>query len=195
MAAGTSDSILVFLELPYAGADPDTVDILGAMRNRQVFGRPEVGDNVAIVRCDSMPSVATIVIDTEKLTDEWCYDVLPSLRRRMVHPDSLPQRLREMLLEPRQYSLVLKDGGMAFATGSRPMPQDEQSPLVYPQAKNYGQWAIFNGRLVLSEVRRDSTGTTVVGTDTASFVRLRRDTLVLRFRDGERTYHKKQEAE
>ena len=214
-AAGSSDSILVFLRLPYRGADPDTVDILDALQSRQVFGRPEVGDNVAIVLGDAVADSiaecaadsitdslmvepqkyarARCVIVTEKLAGQWCYEVTPRLRRRLGE-GPLPSRLQKMLEEKREYSMMLKLSGEMFSMGGRARQTEEQSPVVWPRAKNYGRWAIYNGRLVLSEVKRDTAGTvTVIGSDTADFVRLRRDTLILRFSDGERKYYRKEE--
>ena len=214
-AAGSSDSILVFLRLPYRGADPDTVDILDALQNRQVYGRPEVGDNVAIVlgdcvadstaECaadsitDSLMVVpqkyasARCVIVTEKLAGQWCYEVSPRLRRRMGE-GPLPSRLQKMLEEKREYSMMMKLSGEMHTMGDRARQSEEQSPVVWPRAKNYGRWALFNGRLVLSEVKRDTAGAvTVIGSDTADFVRLRRDTLILRFSDGERKYYRSDE--
>ena len=191
VAAGTNDSILVFLELPYSGADPDTVGILAARERRQLFGWPEVGDNVAIVRSDSDASEARCVIVTEKLVGQWCYEVLPQLRRQMSE-GPLPERLQQMLDEPREYAVVIRQGGAAITIGSRARQGDEQLPVAYPLAKNYGRWQLFNGCLLLDEVRRDTTGTaTTIGTDTAHFVRLGRDTLTLRFADGERTFYRK----
>ncbi len=192
-AAGSNDSILVFLALPYDGADPDTVDILHARMQRQVFGHPQVGDNVAIVRNDSDSTIAERVIVTERLARRWCYNVYPRLRRKMGE-GPLPPRLQQMLEETREYSFVIKLGGTMLTMGAHARQADEQLPVVYPRAKNYGLWAIFNGRLLLSEVKRDTTGTvTVLGTDTADFVRLGRDTLVLRFNDGDRRFYRKEE--
>lgn len=217
-AAGSSDSVLVFLRLPYNGADPDTVDILDALQNRKVFGRPEVGDNVAIVLGDAVADStassladslaedsmfvepqkyarARCVIVTEKLAGQWCYEVHPRLRRRMGE-GPLPQRLQKMLEEKREYGMVLNLSGEMHTRGAYSRQTDEQLPVVWPRAKNYGRWALFNGRLVLSEVKRDTAGAvTVISTDTADFVRLRRDTLILRFSDGERKYYKKEEEE
>lgn len=192
-AAGTNDSILVFLELPYNGADPDTVNILEALRQRRVFGRPTVGDNVAILRNDSDSTMAERVIDIEQFAGTWCYNVYPRLRHKLGE-GPMPQRLLKMLEEPREYGMVVKPAGMLVTLGARPRPADEQLPVVYPQAKDYGGWAIYNGRLVLSEVKRDTAGNRItIGTDTADFIRMRRDTLILRFNDGDRRYYKKKE--
>ena len=195
-AAGSSDSILVYLRVPYKGADPDTVDVLNALQNRQMFGRPEVGDNVAIVLNDSDKTIAERVIVTEKLAGQWCYEVTPRLRRQLGE-GPLPARLQKMLEEKREYGMVMKLSGDVRTLGAHVRPSDEQLPVVYPKAKNYGRWALFNGRLVLSEVKlpegTEKAEVTVVSTDTADFVSMRRDTLILRFSDGERKYYRKTE--
>lgn len=217
-AAGSNDSLLVYLRLPYRGADPDTVDMLSARQNRQMFGRPEVGDNVAIVlggcvadsvmdsAADSVATDSTIaeerryavakrIIVTEKLAGQWCYEVSPRLRRRMGE-GPLPERLQKMLEEKREYGMAMKLTGEMRTMGAHARPSDEQLPVVWPRAKNYGRWAICNGRLLFSEVKRDTAGVvTVISTDTADFVRLRPDTLTLRFSDGERKYYRKEEKE
>lgn len=194
-AEDCNDSILVFLELPYTGADPDTVNILDALRNRQMFGRAKVGDNVAILLNDSDHQTADRIIVTGQLAGTWCYNVYPRLRRK-IGEGPLPPRLQQMLEEPREYGLVVKPDGVMLTMGVHARRGDEQLPVVYPRAKNYGQWAIFNGRLVLSEVMRDTTQTvTTISTDTAELVRLRRDTLILRFNDGERKFYRKTEEE
>lgn len=192
-AAGSSDSVLVFLRLPYHGEDPDTIDVLGALQRRQVFGRAEVGDNVAIL--PGQGDSARCVIVTEKLAGRWCYEVSPILRRKMGD-GPLPERLQKLLEEKREYGMTMKLSGEVYTMGAYPRQADERTPVVWPHAKNYGRWALYNGRLVLSEVKRDTAGVaTVIGTDTADFVRLRRDTLVLRFSDGERKYYRKGEEE
>lgn len=195
-AAGSNDSVLVYLKLPYRGADPDTVDILNALQNRQMFGRPEVGDNVAIVLNDSDQAVAKRIIVTEKLVGEWCYEVTPRLRRKLGE-GPLPERIQKMLEEKREYGMTIKLSGEMYSMGAHSRQADEQLPVVYPKAKNYRRWAIFNGRLVLSEVGHtegtEKAEVTVTGTDTADFVSMRRDTLILRFSDGDRKYYKKLE--
>jgi len=193
VAEDCNDSTLVFLELPYTGADPDTVNILDALRDRQIFGRAKVGDNVAILRNDSDRMVADRVIVTEQLAGTWCYNVYPRLRRKLGE-GPLPPHLQQMLEEPREYGLVVKPAGVMLTMGAHARRGDDQLPVVYPRAKNYGHWAIFNGRLVLSEVTSDSAqAVTTISTDTAEFVRLRRDTLILRFNDGERKFYRKTE--
>lgn len=194
VAAGSNDSILVYLTLPYRGADPDTVSILEALQRRQVFGRPAIGDDVAIVRSDSDSTVAKRVIVTERFVGTWAYQVFPKLRHQMGD-GPLPPHLQQMLEEPREYSMVVKPSGDMFVTSAHGTRQaDEQLPVVYPKPKRYGHWAIFNGRLVLSEMKRDTTdAVSVVSTDTADFIRMRRDTLILNIAGEERKFYRKTE--
>ena len=44
---GTTDSLLVLL--PYTGADPDTFDIINASQQKQIFGKPFIGDELAVI--------------------------------------------------------------------------------------------------------------------------------------------------
>lgn len=194
-ATGTNDSILVFLKVPYQGADPDTVDILEARSNHQIFGKPEVGDNVAILLNDSDQTLAERVIVTEKLVGRWCFEVYPRQRRKLGEGPP-PPRLQKMLEEKREYGIVIKLSGEVLSMGAHARQADEQLPVVYPLAKNYGRWHIFNGRLVLSELKR-GTGNdfTIIGSDTADFIRLKQDTLILGFNDGERKFYRKEEDE
>lgn len=77
---GSNDSILVILKS--VESDPDTIDILEARINRRVFGRPDIGDEVAIKMNPERKSAADIVINIDRLKGEWCYQVMPHLRRR-----------------------------------------------------------------------------------------------------------------
>lgn len=193
-AEGTNDSILVFLTLPYNGADPDTVSIFEARRNRQFYGWPDTGDAVAVLRSAEDSTKAGHVIMIQDLLGKWCYEVYPTLRRTTLNDSMLPQRLKDMLQVAREYSLMLKNDYSALSMGSRSQADDEQSPIVYPKARRYTQWHIFNGRLVFTETTRDSLDNRIaVGTDTADIVRLRRDTLMLQFADSLHTYYRKAE--
>lgn len=198
---GSNDTILVFL--PSDCSDPDTFYILGASRNRQVFGHPMIGDKVAVVVDPANPKVADMVIDLKELKGEWCYLVQPELRQRAgVNMATQLQELREAsdsaykkLMQPREYGFEIKSDYVARPIGmTYNMTSDEESPVIFPPLKRYRQWHILNGLLVLSETRRDSTGAlNVINNDTARFVMMRRDTLVLRFSDGtQHGYYRKQ---
>jgi hypothetical protein len=163
-----------------------------------------IGDKMAVVASDADPRVADLVIDMEELKGEWCYLVKPALRARAgLSQAALHQELKEdtviqKLMEPREYGFEIKSDYVARPIGlTRNMTSDEESPVVFPPLKRYRQWRIFNGQLILSETSRDTTGVvSVTNSDTARFVLMRRDTLVLRFADGsEQGYYRKQTVE
>lgn len=196
---GCTDTILVFL--PRSGGDPDTFNILNASRRQHVFGHPMIGDRMAVVINPENPKVADLVIDLEELNGEWCYQVMPRLKERAGMTEAIKREMLadsaiQQLMQPREYGFQIKSDYTARPIGSvyRTMSNDDESPIEYPTLKRYREWHIFNGRLVLNETTRDSLGNQVVtGRDTAEFVLMRRDTLVLRFADGERGYYRKEE--
>lgn len=196
---GCNDTILVFL--PRQGGDPDTFNILNASKSRQVFGRPMIGDLVAVLTNRENPKVADMVINIEQLKGKWCYMVEPKLREIAGMPlsrlqgemrEEMDSMLRD-LLQPREFGVEIKSDYTARPIGViRSMTSDEESPVVYPPLKRYREWRIFNGRLILSEGARDSLGNiNVTNNDTAQLVLLHRDTLVLRFEEGVQGYYRK----
>ncbi len=200
---GCNDTILVFL--PRQGGDPDTFNILNASKSRQVFGRPMIGDLVAVLTNRENPKVADMVINIEQLKGKWCYMVEPKLREIAGMPlsrlqgemrEEMDSMLRD-LLQPREFGVEIKSDYTARPIGViRSMTSDEESPVVYPPLKRYREWRIFNGRLILSEGARDSLGNiNVTNNDTAQLILLHRDTLVLRFNEGEQGYYRKVEGE
>lgn len=199
---GSNDTIIVFLNDPYDGSDPDTLDILEASKAQQVFGSLRIGDRVAIMRDTADNRRASRVIVTQDLLGQWCYKVKPSLRRvagmegqsNETAVSQLPDSLQQLLDTEMEYSLVLKTDSMAYSIGMRlaAATADEQSPIEYPATKRYAQWYIRDGRLLLTESAIDSLGNSrPVSTDTTELVMLTPDTLVLRFADGERGYYRK----
>jgi hypothetical protein len=199
---GSNDSILVYLPDPYDGSDPDTLDILNATRQHQVFGRMQVGDRVAIMRDTVGRNRASLVIVTQDLQQQWCYKVKPRIRRRaeLVNDSvgltywELPDSLQEQLMAEREYGFTLKADSIAMPVGMRQVSADEGSPVEYPPLKRYRQWYISNGRLLLVETSLDSLGNLMpVAMDTAQLVELTPDTLVLRMADGLHGYYSKKE--
>ncbi len=196
---GCTDSIIVLL--PLSGGDPDTIDILNARIGRKVFGRPKIGDQLAVIFDTIGTNVARLVVNIDELQNQWCYQVHPRLRRRFGDtasvqqlPPNLPDSLRRRWLQPREYGFDLRRDHQARPIGAIRRTEAEQGPVEYPPLKRYQQWRLFNGRLLLSEMSRDTTGRQqVTSTDTADLVLLRRDTLVLRFADHEQGYYRKQE--
>ena len=196
---GCTDSLLVFL--PFSGGDPDTIDILNARVQRRVFGRPDIGDQVAIVLSDKDKKVADIVINIDRLKGQWCYQVMPRLRRLAgVSADSIvqlpadfPDSLRQRWFQPREYGIDIRGDYSARPIGMQRNNADRQNgPVEYPTLKRYREWRIYNGHLLLCEARRDTLGNEqIINTDTADIVFMRRDTLQLRFKDHEQGYYRK----
>lgn len=199
---GCTDTILVILR--DIKADPDTLNILNATRNHRIFGTLSIGDKVAVVLNRKDSAVADLVIDMESLRGKWCYEVMPTLRKRadMTEQvarqqfDELPDSLRDLLMMPREYGFhILGERNIKPVGRSiRTQTDDEESPVEYPVMKQYRDWHLYNGRLVLSETSSDSLGQQhITSNDTAKLVMLTPDTLVLRFADGTRGYYNKKE--
>ena len=195
---GCTDSLLVYL--PFSGGDPDTIDILNARVQRKVFGRPEVGDEVAFVLNASHKKVADLVINIDRLKGSWCYQVMPKLRRRLGAsadsvvqlPPDFPDSLRKKWFQPREYGLELQRDNIVRPIGTQTRGKEQQGPVEYPEMKRYREWHIYNGHLLLMETRRDTTGARkAISTDTADIVVMRHDSLLLRFADHEQGYYRK----
>lgn len=196
---GSNDSTLVILTS--IDSNPDTIDILEARINRRVFGRPEIGDQVAITMNTERTSTADIVINIDRLKGEWCYQVMPRLRRRVGAaadsavqlPPDFPDSLRKKWFQPREYGFELRRDNTVRPIGiQRNEAERQPGPVEYPTLKRYRQWHVFNGHILLSETRRDSLGhQQVISTDTADIVFLRRDTLQLRFANREQGYYRR----
>ena len=166
---GCTDSILILL--PFEGGDPDTFDIIRAYQERQIYGRPRIGDELAVILNPEDKQEALKVINIERLKGQWCYQVTPTFRnidkmpqkmqRRMM--ERIPDSVKERLMAPREYAIRLKRNHFAQSVGAG----------------------------------RNSTNTAQKRTleyDTADIVRFRRDTLVLRFKDHEQTYYRKKDS-
>lgn len=195
---GCTDSLLVYL--PFSGGDPDTIDILNARVQRKVFGRPEVGDEVAFVLNASNKKVADLVINIDRLKGSWCYQVMPKLRRRLGAsadsvvqlPPDFPDSLRKKWFQPREYGLELQRDNIVRPIGTQTRGKEQQGPVEYPEMKRYREWHIYNGHLLLMETRRDTIGARkTISTDTADIVVMRHDSLLLRFADHEQGYYRK----
>lgn len=197
---GTTDTILVFLSVNNIQDDPDTFNILSASRKHHVLGQLKIGDNIAVVRNANDSTVADFVIDMENLQATWCYQVLPTLHvradmkgnteRQMLN--NLPDSVRELLTIAREYSMQLKADHSVTSRGKFNSFEEENQLVDYPNIKRYGLWHLLNGRLLLSEMELDSLGNAYVSsTDTADFLLMTPDTLVLRFKDETRHYYPK----
>ena len=185
---GCTDSVLVLL--PYMKQELDTFDIIDAFQEHRIYGRPRVGDDLAVIVNPDSSSQVLMVVNLSKLKVQWTFRVTPTLRHEPSHLPArqLPDSIRQRLMAPREYSIRLKNGGMAMTTGSFHQQGNEaMSPVKYPLVKRYAAWKFYNGRLILIPDTASHQEP-----DTAVIQLLRSDTLVLRFRDHEQGYYRKQ---
>ncbi len=199
---GCSDSILVLL--PFTGGDPDTFDIINAYHEHHIYGRPRIGDELAVILNPEDKQEAVMVVNIERLRGKWCYQVMPHFRnidnmpgriqKRMLQ--RIPDSVRQNLMVPREYGFQLKRGYTAQSIGGmRQTTTDNMSPVEYPKVKRYKEWRLFNGRLLLitDSVSLANGKKGLPEQDTVDIIQLRRDTLVLRFSDHEQGYYRKTE--
>lgn len=201
---GCTDTILVLLS--NVESEPDTFNILKATKMHRVFGRPKIGDRLAVVRSPKDSTVADMVIDLEDLRGQWVVLIPPTLRERADHPgltqkqlaELLPDSLREVLMVPHEYGFQIKNDNTMRPLGVNynPTTTDDELPVKYPVVKRYREWKLLNGNILLTVTELDSLGQshpTLV--DTCSFVYLQGDSLALRFNDGVQGFYRKPEGE
>ena len=196
---GCTDTVLVFL--PGKGGDPITYNILDATKKGRIIGRPTVGDWVAVILNKEDTMVADMVIDLDQLKGTWVELAYPTVKERIKevaideemqkHMDSLVQAM----MKPVEMGFSLKRHYQAQAVGIRRNRTqiDEKSPVIFPEMKHYTKWHVINGRLVLTSQNRsqnDSVSQEEVN-DTADFIFMTRDSLRLRFKDGEKGFYRK----
>jgi len=200
---GCTDSILVFL--PYTGGDPDTFDIITANQQGRIYGRPHIGDELAVILNPEDTVEALAVIDLEELKGSWCYMVTPTLRnidnmsnrmRRRMMAD-IPDSVRRSWMKPREYTLRLKRDHTALHVRGVPRQTttDEMSPVEYPQVRHYTEWHLYNGRLILKAdtIKGFTKEGDVPVVDTVDIRLLRQDTLVLDYQGQRQSYYRKRE--
>jgi len=198
---GCTDSLLIVL--PAKGGDPDTFSIFDAQMKHQILGRPTIGDKLAVVLNREDSSVADKVINIDRLEGKWCYQVMPRLRRMTAdsagagrQPVNLPDSLLRRWLQPKEYGYDIRRDYIVRPLGTITSMEEKQRPVEYPPLKRYREWHLFNGRLILSETRHDTAGTSrIMSSDTVDIIRLRRDTLVLRFADREQGFYLKKDED
>ena len=196
---GCTDTVMVFL--PGKGGDPVVYDILDATKEGRIIGRPQVGDWVAIIVNGEDTTKADMVIDLDQLKGTWVTKVMPTVRERIDIVTDVPDLQAEFdslvaeQMKPIEMGFSLKRHYTAQAVGRR-RAIAEDSPVVYPSIRNYTEWHVINGQLILTADTtagaREATGNKAkLENDTADFIFMTRDSLRLRFRDGERGYYRK----
>lgn len=192
---GSTDSVVVVLK--YSGGDPDTFNILNAMRMHQVFGRVKIGDELAIILDADNKKEVDMMVDLDELKGSWCYKVMPHMRdiagmpKRMqqMMQKHMPDSMMQSLMVPREYGFKLKRDFQSSPIGyvQHNASTDDMSPVEYPTLKWYNEWRIYNGKLILTQnttkMMVDKKDRKVIN-DTAEILLLRRDTLALKFNDG-----------
>ena len=102
---------------------------------------------------------------------------------------------------PREYGFTLKRGHVARAVGRimRSNSLEDDSPVVYPEVKNYIKWYMLNGRLVLISGNNMMHGSAqpqkqTLSMDTLDLISLSEDSLVLMQHGVRYGFHRKLNA-
>ncbi len=203
---GTTDSVIVLW--PFSG-NPITYSCIDAKQNGRVIGKPEIGDWVGIMKNPEDSTEAQMVIDLDMLKGTWTYPVMPVMKelqnmsrrmqRRMMA--NMPDSVKETFFVPREYGFTLKRGHAAQPVGRimRSNSLQDDSPVQYPEVKNYKQWYMCNGKLLLISGFPPMMGDTkkkpkpdVV--DTLEFRYMDNDSLILSQNGTTYHFHRKQNA-
>lgn len=206
---GCNDSILVFL--PDSGGDPVKYNIINARRNNQYFGRPEVGDRMALLVNPENPMEVLMAIDMERFCGTWVYTVFPEMRKipsteeiariEATYSKEEIQKFDSLLatlMVPREYGYTFKRDHTAASVGGPPRKTalDDDAPVIYPTMRRYTEWHVFNGKVIFSYggFNRSSNGTQQemqLHNDTAQLLLLHPDTMVIQFADRIQGFHLK----
>ena len=144
---GCSDSVLVFL--PDSGGDPINYSILEARLNHQVFGRPRIGDRMAVLVDTANPKALMLAINMEQVNGTWYYEEMPQPRHRTAVPSSNTNEGEQQMSEedrqrrdsfiqtymvPREYSYTFKRDQTVNTQGGPPRSSslDRNTPVEYP---------------------------------------------------------------
>ena len=201
---GCTDSVLVVL--PSDDSDPVKFNIIEAMRSHKVFGRPKIGDMMAVVVSKDNKRKADMVIDLEELKGTWVYLSMPKMRkhgpmggRPMAMPKPDPERdsMMKAMMVPIEQGFKIKKNfqmepvGLQYATTSL----SGDNPLEYPQVKYYKEWNLLNGKLVLTEgtieIGRHKRKKARLARDTVEIMLMMKDSLQLKFKNGIKSYYRK----
>ena len=200
---GCSDSVIVLL--PNEGGDPVKFDIVTAKRNGQVYGTPEIGDELAIVPTPIDPYEAEMVIDLEQMKGTWTFQVVPKLKPNPTKSEDeimaeMSDSMKAALFIPREYGFTLKSYNQASPVGYiiKSNSLEDESPVEYPKVTVYTSWHIFNGRLYIYKDTVDEQGHRIpqdsVGFDSGSMRYLSADSMAALFGKKVMQYHRKKNA-
>lgn len=203
---GTSDSVVVLWTF---GGDPKTYSCIDAKHDNRIIGTPEIGDWAGVMVNPDDSTEATMVLDLDQLKGTWTYPVMPVMKelqnmskraqRRMMA--NMSDSVKETYLVPREYGFTLKRGHKAQAVGRimKSNTLEDDSPVQYPEVKNYHQWYTCNGRLLLvsgemqmPDAKQQTRPKTEV--DTMDFVFMSADSLILTLNGQRYHFHRKENA-
>lgn len=205
---GSSDTAIIVY--PFDGGDPVTYNCLGASKQKMIIGKPQTGDWVGLVLDKEDSTTATMVINLDQLKGTWTYAVMPTfkefknlskrMQKRMEKEalENMPDSVKETYLVPREYGFTLKRGHAAQAVGHIFSNSDveEDSPVEYPAVRNYRQWFMWNGRLILvsadGAINATEKKDITYAFDTLNFVSLDNDSLVLTQNGIRYGFHRKE---
>lgn len=204
---GTTDSVIVFW--PFKG-DPYTFNIEEAKRNHKIIGNPQIGDWVGIMVNPQDTTEATMVINLDQLKGTWTYPVMPVMKefqnmsprmQKRMEAD-MPDSVKQTFLVPREYGFTLKRSHVAQAVGRvmRRNTTEDDSPVTYPEVKNYKEWYVLNGRLLLVSgmrvlTKNDANQPQIPDkVDTLDFVYMDNDSLILLDHGVRRGFQRKTNA-
>lgn len=195
---GCNDSVVVVL--PYDLSNPQTYDITLAWKKHNIFGMPEVGDNIAVILCKDDSTKAEKVIVPDKLTGTWYYDIKPSMHKPAALTDAqfklmktkfenhLTDSVRNAMLKPLECELTFNSNKTINMTGMRQIKEmKEQSNMLLIDYKHpivYKDWTLWNGKILMTQQRKNIV-------DTFEILSLRKDSMKLSSRNCSFTLHKK----
>ncbi|NPD92938.1 lipocalin family protein [Xylanibacter muris] len=199
---GCTDTVAVIL--PNSGGDPDTINIMSARKNNSVFGKPKIGDRIAIYLNPNDKKTALSLINLDDLTGSWCYQVMPHMRDIASLPQktqqkilaNLPDTMKETLLVPKEMGIRFRRDNLMNTIGDikTASTKEDLSPVEYPRQKIYKEWRIFNGKLLLTYSQTAYGNDTIESrqaNDTVEIKQLTQDTLVLKFKEQTKGYYRK----
>ena len=203
---GSSDSVIVLW--PFKG-DPISYNCIDAKRQGRIIGKPQIGDWVGVMVNPEDTTEAVFVINLDQLKGTWTYPVLPVMKelsqmsKRMQHRmmENVNDSIKQTYFIPREYGFTLKRSNSAQAVGRimRSNTLEDDSPVQYPEVRNYRKWYMHNGRLLLVSFDPIMPGQEKgkrpeVLMDTLDFVYMDNDSLILRQHGIRYGFHRKENA-
>lgn len=205
---GTTDSMI--LVYPFDGGDPVTYYTIDAFKENRIIGKPQVGDWVGLMLDKEDSTIATTVINLDLIKGTWTYPVMPTFKdfkhlskrqqKRMEQQllENMPDSMKKTYMVPREYGFTLKRSHVAQSVG-RIMTSsslESESLVEYPPVKNYRQWFMWNGRLILvstdkSSYKQGEEKSIKFSFDTLSISYLDADSLILSLHGTRYGFHRK----